>query len=61
VVRLGDPATGGVTDLDGTLTALLDRARADALLLRPDRVVAAGADPRAWRALLESAGLTAAP
>jgi 3-(3-hydroxy-phenyl)propionate hydroxylase len=57
---------GDVSDLDGTLTALLDRARADALLLRPDRVVAAsaastsGADLRAWRHLLESAGITVA-
>jgi 3-(3-hydroxy-phenyl)propionate hydroxylase len=43
------------TDVDGALTALLDGAAADALLLRPDRVVAAGADRtdlRSWRGLL---------
>jgi 3-(3-hydroxy-phenyl)propionate hydroxylase len=53
-----DPAT----DVDGALTALLDEAGADALLLRPDRVVAASADRsdlRSWRRLLESAGISA--
>ena len=62
VVRLGDPAMGGAADVSGSLTALLDRARADALLLRPDRVVAASgdrADLRGWRRLLESAGISA--
>jgi 3-(3-hydroxy-phenyl)propionate hydroxylase len=52
-----DPAT----DVDGALTALLDGAGADALLLRPDRVVAASADHtdlRSWRRLLESAGIS---
>ena len=52
-----DPAT----DVDGALTALLDDAGADALLLRPDRVVAASADRtdlRSWRRLLESAGIS---
>ena len=52
-----DPAT----DVDGALTALLDRAAAEALLLRPDRVVAASADRtdlRTWRRLLESAGIS---
>ena len=57
VVRLD-----AVTDVDGGLTALLDEAGADALLLRPDRVVADTADRvdlRRWRRLLESAGITA--
>ena len=52
-----DPAT----DVDGALTALLDGAGADALLLRPDRVVAASADRadlRSWRRLLASAGIS---
>ena len=52
-----DPAT----DVDGALTALLDGVGADALLLRPDRVVAASADRtdlRSWRRLLESAGIS---
>jgi 3-(3-hydroxy-phenyl)propionate hydroxylase len=60
VVGLGDPALGGPSDVDGVLTALLDDARAEALLVRPDRVVAASADRadlRAWRRLLESAGV----
>ena len=51
-----EPATGE----DG-LTALLDDAGADALLLRPDHVVAASADRtdlRSWRRLLESAGIS---
>jgi len=52
----------GATTLDAgadpALAALLDAAGTDALLLRPDRVVAAGTDPRRWRSLLESAGLT---
>jgi 3-(3-hydroxy-phenyl)propionate hydroxylase len=62
VVRPGDPAASAVDDVDGALTALLDRAGADALLLRPDRVVADTADRvdlRRWRRLLESAGITA--
>jgi 3-(3-hydroxy-phenyl)propionate hydroxylase len=49
------------TDVDGALTALLDGAAADALLLRPDRVVAASADRidlRSWRRLLQSAGIS---
>jgi 3-(3-hydroxy-phenyl)propionate hydroxylase len=61
VVRLGGPAEGGVVDVGGSVTALLDRARADAVLLRPDRVVVASADRadlRRWRGLLESAGIT---
>ena len=60
VVRLDAPATGAVADVDGVLTALLDRAGADALLLRPDRVVAASGDRvdlRRWRHQLESAGI----
>ncbi|MCW6004366.1 bifunctional 3-(3-hydroxy-phenyl)propionate/3-hydroxycinnamic acid hydroxylase [Micromonospora sp. CPCC 205371] len=63
VLHLGDLGAGGATDLDGTLTALLDRTGADALLLRPDRVIAASARRaglRRWRHLLESAGITAA-
>ena len=54
---------GGAHDVDGTLTALLEQTRAGALLLRPDRVVAAsaasvsGAELRGWRTLLESAGI----
>jgi 3-(3-hydroxy-phenyl)propionate hydroxylase len=61
VVHLGDPATGGVADVEGVLTALLDETGADALLLRPDHVIAAGgdrADLRRWRRLLDSAGIT---
>jgi 3-(3-hydroxy-phenyl)propionate hydroxylase len=61
VVHLGDPAAGGVADVDGVLTALLDETGADALLLRPDHVIAAGgdrADLRRWRRLLEFAGIT---
>ncbi len=68
-----DPATRAYFDtldtrvvtcenLDGPLRALLDGARADALLVRPDRVVAASADRtdlRTWRRLLESAGIRA--
>jgi 3-(3-hydroxy-phenyl)propionate hydroxylase len=49
VVPLGDPASA--TDLDGTLTALLDRVIA---------ACADRADLRAWRRLLEAAGITAA-
>jgi 3-(3-hydroxy-phenyl)propionate hydroxylase len=62
VVHLGDPAAGGICDIDGMLTALLDEAGADALLLRPDHVIVAGADRadlRGWRRMLESAGITA--
>ena len=54
-----DPAT----DVDGALTALLDGAGADALLLRPDRVVAASADRtdlRAWQHDLRTAGINPA-
>jgi 3-(3-hydroxy-phenyl)propionate hydroxylase len=68
-----DPATRAYFDtldtrvvtcenLDSGLGALLDRAGADALLVRPDRVVAASADRpdlRTWRRLLESAGIGA--
>ena len=42
------------------LSRLLDQARADALLLRPDRIVAAAADTpnlRAWRRHLRAAGI----
>ena len=48
-------------DIDGALAALLDGAGADALLLRPDRVVVASADRadlRSWRRLLDSAGIS---
>ncbi|GAA4691750.1 bifunctional 3-(3-hydroxy-phenyl)propionate/3-hydroxycinnamic acid hydroxylase MhpA [Phytohabitans rumicis] len=46
---------------DPALRPLFDRARAEALLVRPDRVVAASADRadlRGWRHLLEAAGIT---
>lgn len=59
IMRLGD-----VPDDDGALAALLDRSRADALLLRPDRIVAAAADSpdlRRWRRQLETAGIRPAP
>ncbi|GAA2154863.1 MULTISPECIES: bifunctional 3-(3-hydroxy-phenyl)propionate/3-hydroxycinnamic acid hydroxylase MhpA [Glycomyces] len=61
-LHLGDPDMGGVVDLDGALTSLLDRAGADAVLVRPDRVIAASscrADIRAWRRMLENAGIRA--
>ena len=53
--------TGPATDVDGALTALLDEADADAVLLRPDRVVAASADRtdlRGWCRMLQSAGIS---
>jgi 3-(3-hydroxy-phenyl)propionate hydroxylase len=56
-VRIG----ADVDDVDGVLTRLLDAAGSDALLLRPDRVIAADAarlDLRAWQRLLISAGIT---
>lgn len=56
-VRIG----ADIDDIDGVLTRLLDAARSDALLLRPDRVIAADAahlDLRAWRHLLTSAGIS---
>jgi 3-(3-hydroxy-phenyl)propionate hydroxylase len=62
IVRLGKPADGGVVDLDGTLTAMLNRAGANVMLVRPDRVVAASSrrvDLASWRRLLESAGVKA--
>jgi 3-(3-hydroxy-phenyl)propionate hydroxylase len=52
---------GAPADPSGLLTSLLDDMRADALLQRPDRVVAAGADRadlRRWHGLLTSAGTT---
>ena len=52
------PPTGAV--VDGALTGLLDGAGADALLLRPDRVIAASgarSDLRGWRRQLQSAGM----
>jgi 3-(3-hydroxy-phenyl)propionate hydroxylase len=64
-IHLADPATGAaadsVVDIDGALTALLDQAGAHALLLRPDRVVAASAkraDLHTWRRQLHAAGFT---
>jgi 3-(3-hydroxy-phenyl)propionate hydroxylase len=54
LVQLGDG------DADGPLTDLLDQVHADALLLRPDRVIAASgdrADLRRWRRLLTGAGI----
>ena len=57
VVRVDDLPDGGA------LARLLDNARADALLLRPDRIVAAAADTpdlRAWRRQLRTAGINPA-
>ena len=57
VVRVDDLPDGGA------LARLLDNARADALLLRPDRIVAAAADTpdlRAWRRHLRAAGINPA-
>jgi 3-(3-hydroxy-phenyl)propionate hydroxylase len=62
LVWLGEPDKGGIFDLESTLIAMLDQAHANAILLRPDRVVAASAgrvDLAAWRRFLESAGTTA--
>ena len=58
VVRVDDLPDGG-----GALIRLLDNARADALLLRPDRVAAAAAgtpDLRAWQRHLRTAGINPA-
>jgi len=58
VINLGD--TTGVTDSSGLLGGLLDDVQADALLLRPDRVVVACADRpdlRRWRRVLTAAGI----
>jgi 3-(3-hydroxy-phenyl)propionate hydroxylase len=58
VIDLG--GTGGIADSSGLLTCLLDDVRADALLLRPDRVVVACADRpdlRLWRRVLTAAGI----
>jgi 3-(3-hydroxy-phenyl)propionate hydroxylase len=66
-IHLADPdpatclAADSVVDIDGALTALLDEAGANALLLRPDRVVAAcakRADLHTWHRRLHAAGLT---
>ena len=49
-----------IRDQDGQLEPLFAAAKADAVLLRPDRVVAAGADApdlRNWRCRLEAAGI----
>ena len=49
-----------IEDVDGVLTRLLDRAGANAVLLRPDRVIAAAADRadlRHWQQLLRAAGV----
>jgi 3-(3-hydroxy-phenyl)propionate hydroxylase len=49
-----------VEDFDGALDALLDNCRADALLIRPDRIIAAVADApdlRGWQRELRSAGI----
>jgi 3-(3-hydroxy-phenyl)propionate hydroxylase len=56
VIRADD-----VDDLDGALDALLDDAQADALLIRPDRIIAAAADTpdlRRWQRQLHDAGIT---
>lgn len=50
-----------VTRADTAALALLDHLRADAVLLRPDRIVAAAADTpdlRAWQHRLVAAGIT---
>jgi 3-(3-hydroxy-phenyl)propionate hydroxylase len=55
VVRVSE-----VEDLDGALDALLDGYRAEALLIRPDRVIAAVSDTpdlRTWRQQLCDAGI----
>lgn len=60
-LRVVDLHAGRVAD--DPLTALMDRLDADALLVRPDRVVVASSDRpdlRTWRRLLESAGIGAA-
>lgn len=56
VARVDDLPDGGA------LARLLDNARADALLLRPDRVVAAAGTPdlRAWHRHLRTAGINPA-
>ena len=56
MVRVDDVPDGGA------LVGLLDNARADALLLRPDRVVAAAGTPdlRAWQRHLCTAGINPA-
>jgi 3-(3-hydroxy-phenyl)propionate hydroxylase len=49
-----------VTDADPAAQALLDHLRTDAVLLRPDRIVAAAADTpdlRAWQRRLVAAGI----
>ena len=56
-----DSSPAGPADTSGLLTSLFDEADADAVLLRPDRVVAASgdrADLRRWHHLLASAGIT---
>jgi 3-(3-hydroxy-phenyl)propionate hydroxylase len=50
-----------VAECDADANALLDHLRANAVLLRPDRIVAAAgpnADLRAWQRQLQAAGLT---
>jgi 3-(3-hydroxy-phenyl)propionate hydroxylase len=57
VARVDDLAHGAA------LARLLDNARADALLLRPDRIVAAAGDTpdlRAWQRQLRAAGINPA-
>jgi 3-(3-hydroxy-phenyl)propionate hydroxylase len=52
--------TAGTADRSGLLASLLDDAEADALLLRPDRVVVASADRpdlRRWHRVLTAAGI----
>jgi 3-(3-hydroxy-phenyl)propionate hydroxylase len=54
----------GTVDTDGMLRELLDNAKSDALLIRRDRVILASsdrADLRAWRGLLERAGIGGGP
>lgn len=59
-LRIGDSTSGRRGDHSGALNRLLDDAGADALLVRPDHVVAATAtspDLRVWKQQLERAGI----
>jgi 3-(3-hydroxy-phenyl)propionate hydroxylase len=56
VIHLDD-----LDDVTGALGALLDRSRANAVLLRPDRIIAATADSadlRTWQRQLQTAGIS---
>ncbi|GIF13799.1 bifunctional 3-(3-hydroxy-phenyl)propionate/3-hydroxycinnamic acid hydroxylase [Actinoplanes teichomyceticus] len=59
---LGLTLADASTDPSGVLTRLLDQHAADALLIRPDRIIAASGDRpdlRAWQRLLQAAGIKA--